>query len=435
MSERDDLITSSLGRLFKLGTVATRVGMSLATQQALGFFQADPISQARRSEKLVLNAIRVTEALGELKGAAMKVGQMLSVHEGLLPKEVVAVLRSLQKEAPEISFDTMQRSLKSELPGYDALFESLEPKAIAAASIGQVYRARLRDGRAVAVKVQYPGIDRVVQSDLANLKKLFGSLVAMVTDVDFEPIWEEVRDRLLEELDYRREADNLRRMQSLQGPHPDILVPGVIEAASTGRVLTMDYLPGLSPDEACSDRFGQDLRNRWGRLLMEFTLRGLIEHRFLHADPNLANFGFLEDGRIIAYDHGCMKTIEPALAAGYRGILQALIDDDRVRVQHQLLVMGVHRGRDHRAVPRALIDPIADFTREILGPESYTFTDETLIYDRLFELKSTYFNELAEINLPREMVFVNRTLSGLFGNLCRLRASGNWRELASGFTD
>ena len=117
--------------------------MSLAAQQATSFFFSDPIAQARKTEKFVLNAIRVTEALGELKGAAMKVGQMLSVHEGLMPPEVNAVLRSLQKDAPKVPFERMEAVLRAELPDYDELFESLEPEPIAAASIGQVYHGRL----------------------------------------------------------------------------------------------------------------------------------------------------------------------------------------------------------------------------------------------------------------------------------------------------
>jgi predicted unusual protein kinase regulating ubiquinone biosynthesis (AarF/ABC1/UbiB family) len=199
-------MTSALGRLFRIGGMATRVSMSLATEQAVGFLFSDPIAQARKTEKLVLNALRATEALGELKGAAMKVGQMLSVHEGLFPREVSAVLRTLQNEAPEVPFTRMEAVLRAELPEFDQHVDYLHPEAIAAASIGQVYRARLHDGREVAVKVQYPDIDRVVLADLKNLKKLFGSLVAMIADVEFDEIWEELKVHLLEELDYRQES-------------------------------------------------------------------------------------------------------------------------------------------------------------------------------------------------------------------------------------
>ena len=116
--------------------------------------------------------------------------------------------------------------------------------------------------------------------------------------------------RLLEELDYRQEARNIARMRELHADIPEVIVPGLVAEASTQRVLTMDYVPGLSPDEACSDRYDQALRNVWGANLMTFIIRGLLAHRFLHADPNFANYAFLEDGRLIVYDHGCIEAVD-----------------------------------------------------------------------------------------------------------------------------
>jgi len=427
--EQSDLITSAFGRLFRLGSVATRVGMSLATEQAVSFLFSDPIAQARKTEKFMLNAVRVTEALGELKGAAMKVGQMLSVHEGLLPPEFITVLRGLQKEAPQVPFDTMHGVLRSELVNFDALFESLEPEAIAAASIGQVYRGRLRDGRSVAVKIQYPEIDQVVRSDLKNLKKLFGSLIAMVADVEVDEIWEELKQRLLEELDYRQEARNMARMRALHADVPEVVVPGVVPEASTARVLTMDYVPGIEPDEATSGRYPPALRNLWGRRLLEFVIRGLLDHRFLHADPNFGNYAFLEDGRLIVYDHGCMKEIPRALAEQYRGVLGALIDGDLEGLPQRLYDMGIYKRKSGRPVPLKVIEPLAREAMAIVGDRPFRFSQETDIYDILFESKMLYFSELTDVSLPPDMVFVNRALSGLFGNLCRLEAEDRWREV------
>jgi predicted unusual protein kinase regulating ubiquinone biosynthesis (AarF/ABC1/UbiB family) len=424
-----DLLTSAMGRLFKLGGVATRVGMSLAAEQAVGFLFSDPIAQARKTEKFLLNAMRVTEALGELKGAAMKAGQMLSVHEGLLPPEVSQVLRSLQNEAPRVSFATMQAVLRRELPEYQTLFESLEEEAIAAASIGQVYRGRLRDGRLVAVKVQYPGIDEVVRSDLKNLKKLFGALVAMMAEVDFDEIWEELKARLLEELDYIHEADNMERMSALHAGIPQVIVPSVVREASTTRVLTMEYVAGITPDQACSDAYDQSRRDAWGAALLEFVIRGLLEHRFLHADPNFANYAFTESGGLIVYDHGCAKEVPEALAVSYARVLRALIDDDLAALPDLLFEMGIYRRKTGRPVLRKVLDPIAVQARDMVGPEPFRFSSETEIYDIVLGMKRQYLDELTDVSLPPDMVFVNRTLSGLFGNLCRLQSEGRWRDL------
>lgn len=434
MSERgkpgqSDLITSAVGRLFKLGGLATRVGMSLATEQAIGFLFSDPIAQARRTEKFMLNAVRVTEALGELKGAAMKAGQMLSVHEGLLPPEFLEVLRRLQKEAPTVPFEQMRAVIAEELPDFDGLFESLEAEPVAAASIGQVYRGRLRDGRTVAVKVQYPEIDEVVRSDLKNLKKLFGALMAMVADVDFDEIWDELRARLLEELDYEHEAANMRRMSALHGDVPEVIVPDVVAEASSRRVLTMTYVPGIAPDEATSDAYDQTLKDLWGRHLLEFVIRGLLEHRFLHADPNFGNYAFRDDGRIVVYDHGCMKEVPEALATGYRRVLGALIDQDLERLPGLLYEMGIYKRKSGRPVPLGVIEPLAREAMTIVGDAPFRFSRETDIYDLIFETKSRYLSEITDLALPRDTVFVNRTLSGIFGNLCRLGAEGQWRDV------
>jgi predicted unusual protein kinase regulating ubiquinone biosynthesis (AarF/ABC1/UbiB family) len=431
--KQGDLVTSALGRLFKIGMVATRVGTSLATEQALGFLRGDPFVQARRTENFMLNALRVTEALGELKGAAMKVGQMLSVHEGLFPPEVLTVLRNLQNQAPRVPFEQMRAVLEAEVPDFATHFVRLEPQAIAAASIGQVYRGQLADGRDVAVKIQYPDIDRVVRSDLKNLKKLFGSLVAMVAEVDFDEIWEELKERLLEELDYVQEAENMTRMRALHAGTPEVVIPELVPEASGRRVLTMTYVPGISPEDACSDSYTQSQKNVWGANLLTFVIRGLVEHEFLHADPNFANYAFREDGSLVVYDHGCVKRIPPALALHYRHLLRALIDQDMKTLPGRLLEMGVYNRRTGAPLPQKLLEPIAREAMEIVGPEPFRFSRRTDIYDILLSSKVAYAGELSSMALPPDLVFVNRTLSGLFGNLCRLEAEGQWRAVLEPF--
>ena len=164
----ENLSTSALGRFVKVGGLVGRVGASVLTDQAVGLLRDGPVKRLKKAENMVRNATRIATTLGEMKGAAMKVGQMLSLHEGLLPPEVSAVLSVLQKEAPSVSFDVMERELRRELKDFDALFESIDPEAFAAASIGQVHRGVLRDGREVAVKIQYPKADRMVKAKPAT---------------------------------------------------------------------------------------------------------------------------------------------------------------------------------------------------------------------------------------------------------------------------
>ena len=191
---RDELNTSPLGRFVRMGGLVGRVGVSMLGDQAVGLLRDGPTKRLKKAENMVRNAARIASTLGEMKGAAMKVGQMLSLHEGLLPKEVAIVLSVLQNDAPSVSFEVMEVALRGELANFDEVFESIEAEAFAAASIGQVHRGVLRDGREVAVKIQYPDADRMVMADLTNLKVLLGNLVGLFTDINFEPIWEEVRE-------------------------------------------------------------------------------------------------------------------------------------------------------------------------------------------------------------------------------------------------
>lgn len=425
----DNLNTSAIGRFVKVGGLVGRVGASVLTDQAVGLLRDGPVKRLKKAENMVRNATRIATTLGEMKGAAMKVGQMLSLHEGLLPAEVSAVLSVLQKEAPSVSFDVMERELRRELEDFDALFDSIETEAFAAASIGQVHRGVLRDGREVAVKIQYPKADRMVKADLKNLKTLLGNLVGLFTDIDFEPIWEEVKDRLLEELDYRKEAENIRRMASMHADLPEIIVPEVVPEASTQRVLTMEFLDGIPPAEAVSDRYPQALRDEWGAALFELTLRGLMDHRFLHADPNLANFAFREDGRVVVYDYGCMKEVPDKLAAGYSKLMRAVLDKRKTAIPDILAGMGICKSGGN-ALPRAMTDPYVDLLQAIVRTSPpYTFGEDTSIYTSLFELGKTNFQGATDLRFPRDVVFIDRTLGGLFGNLGKLRATGPWREL------
>ena len=430
----NDLITSAIGRFTKLGSLVTRVGVSVATQQALGMMRSDPIAQMRRAENFVVNAGRVVEALGQMKGAAMKVGQMLSLHEGVMPPEVAQVLRALQKEAPRVPFEVMEFEAREALDDFDELFDFIEPEAFAAASIGQVHKGRLCDGRDVAVKIQYPEIDRMVKSDLKTMKTLFGSLVAMISEVDFEQIWEEVRDRLIEELDYETEARHMQAMARLYQDRDDVIIPRIVEEASARRVLTMELVDGIGPDDACSAQYPQWLKDRWGQGLFEFTMRGLFEHGLLHADPNFANFAFIDDGRIIVYDYGCMKRVDADLAAGYAGLFAAVIDDDRLAVPERLKAMGVYKQKTGEPVAQALIDPIFDVAGDIVRAQPlYRFGDDSEFYETLFDIGRSSWAETTDYVFPRDIIFIDRTLGGLFGNLSRLQAAAPWRSLLEGF--
>jgi predicted unusual protein kinase regulating ubiquinone biosynthesis (AarF/ABC1/UbiB family) len=428
----DAPIASPLRRFLKLGGLMGRVGTSVAASRALDFTRSDLAKQIRTTENLVKNAIRIVETLGELKGAAMKVGQMLSLHEGLLPAEVAEVLRALQREAPRVPSEVMRFEVEGSLGGkIGELFESFDEEAFAAASIGQVHLARLEDGRRVAVKIQYPAIDQIIKADLSNLRRLFRAIFSMITEVDFEPIWIELRDRLLEELDYRHEAANMRRMAELHREIPGIVVPRVIDERSSDRVLTMEFLAGIGPDDACSDRYSQEQKDVWGTQLFEFVMRGLFAHRFLHADPNLANFAFLEDGRIIVYDFGCVKSVPDAVLGGFADLFLTVRGGHYEEVPRVLFEMGVYKqGESPTPLPQELTNSYVEIFAKILSDHPpYRFGEDAAFYDKLIALGMANWSKAMDIAFPEDIVFINRSLSGHFGNLARLHAAGPWGEI------
>lgn len=423
------MITSAARRFLRLGGLAGRVGVSMATNQALDLVRTGPTRKIRQTENLVRNAVRIVETLGELKGAAMKVGQMLSLHEGLLPPEVAEVLRSLQKAAPPVPEEVIELEVRGALPDFDGLFADFELTAFAAASIGQVHRARLRDGREVAVKVQYPLIDEIVMADLKNLKTVMKRLVALVTDADFEPIWGELRSVLLAELDYLNEAENIRRMAALWADTPEIVIPRVIDEATARTVLTMELVDGIPPAEACSASVSAELKDRWGRMLSVLQLRGLLEHRLLHADPNMANFAFRDDGSVVVYDFGCVKQVPPELSSAYGEAFVAVIEDRVERLPAIFAGIGL-RMRDGSPIPYELIEPYIELISPVFRDDVYTFgegNDE--LYRELFRLGLDDWTAKKDMAFPEEVIFVNRSLTGHFGNLSRLGSTGCWRDL------
>ena len=427
--------TSSLGRIVRIGSLMGRVGTSVATERAIDFAFSGPTRQLRRTENLVRNAARIVETLGEMKGAAMKVGQMLSLHESMLPPEVAEVLSLLQQKAPSVPSEVMRYEVEGALKApIGELFADFEEEAHASASIGQVHRATLKDGRPVAVKIQYPAIDHIVTADLKNLKRLFQSLFSMFFKADFEPLWEEVRDRLLEELDYEHEAENMRQMADLYAKVPEIIVPRVVDELSTKNVLTMEFVGGIRPRDAISSGYPQELKNQWGRVLFEFQVRGLFHDRLLHADPNLANFAFLDDGRVVVYDFGCMKRIPPRIAEVYAKLVRAVLEDRRQDVPELLLELGVFR-TGPVAIAQEVIDPYFDLLSEMVREDPpYMFGEDERFYEKIMELGAANWTQSMDTQFPEDIIFIDRSFAGHFGNLTTLRAQGPWREIVDKYT-
>jgi len=208
-----------------------------------------------------------------------------------------------------------------------------------------------------------------------------------------------------------------------------VVIPGVIDEASSRRVLTMEYAAGYTPDDACDHARPQALRDRWGAVLFDFLLRCLFEHRMIHADPNLANFSFLADGRIVVYDFGCVKSVPPTIVQGYHALSRAVLDGRRGEVPALLAAMGVSTVSGG-PVSAGLIAPALDLVLKVLDDKHpYRFGYDDQLLRQVIETNLSRFGEAKDIRFPHHIIFINRTAAGHFGNLSRLRAAALWRRM------
>jgi predicted unusual protein kinase regulating ubiquinone biosynthesis (AarF/ABC1/UbiB family) len=385
-------------------------------------FSSEPLSEEAQQKELSRIGERIVSTLGELKGAAMKMGQMASMASDVLPKELTAALQTLQKDSPPVEFSVIEAQILKEFDQPIArLFDEFEPKPFAAASIGQVHRARV-DGRDVICKVQYPGVDGAVDSDMRHLKlALLASGILRVDKRALDAVFDEISARMHEELDYCNESDNVREFRAFHRKHPFVVVPEVIGHRSAKRVLTLSYETGDHVDDMEKLGYTQAERDLCGANLWRALDSELFEHGGFHADPNQSNFAFRRDGTVVIYDFGCVKRLAPGVLDSCRRLLEQNLREDYGAVDDALRELGIRnqgpalppafykRWRDWLALPMLANDPFdfgtARFTQDalaLIGPESLKY--------------------LGSVQPSSQVVFLNRMLSGQYATLRKLRA-------------
>ncbi|MBI2168689.1 MAG: AarF/ABC1/UbiB kinase family protein [Actinobacteria bacterium] len=388
-------------------------------------------------------AERYVSLLGGMKGALMKVGQLLSFVEaaGLVPEEYGPLyqqaLSSLQADAPPMEYAAVSAVLEAELEAPpEELFDRFSPYPIAAASIGQVHAAR-RGDRELAVKVQYPGVADAIAADLANtdlLASLIGfgakALPGFSTKVDIRAVVEEIRDRVGEELDYEVEASNQAEFAALYRDHPFARVPQVFPELSTRRVLTMEMVDGRRFKAACES--DQALRDRWGEAILRFVYGSL--HRFLlfNADPHPGNYLFHEDGTVTFLDFGCVKRFTRQQEQVFVQMENAVIERDAKGLHDAVVALGTLPNPDSVS-PQRLLDWYLPSCDPILEPGPYTYTREWAAS----EVRRQYdpFNEWKDVSrqfaIPKDLLFLGRitiglnSVLGLLETTCDARSVGD----------
>jgi predicted unusual protein kinase regulating ubiquinone biosynthesis (AarF/ABC1/UbiB family) len=374
--------------------------------------------------------------LGTMKGAAMKLGQVMSFLDvGLVAEEhrdeFQRELAKLRDAAPTVSFKQMRRVIEEDLEmPVSEVFSSFDEEPIAAASIGQVYRATLKDGREVAVKVQYPGVAAAVRADMQNLDMIMRLLKRMTPGLDVKAIAEEIKERIGEELDYELEAQNQRSLARIFAGHPFIVVPDVIGSLSRERVLVSEFVDGVGFEELKARP--QAERDRIGEIIFRFFLGCLYRHRQFSGDPHPGNFLLQDDGRVAFLDFGLFKRMDKEPVELELAAQRAVVERDASAL-HELLAQSGFLPEPERVDPDRLLAFIeagiwwyttADETVE-LSPEIAT---EVMIESS--DPRSSHFREMRHQDMRPEHLFGRRMEMLTLAVLSQLRAHANWHRIA-----
>jgi predicted unusual protein kinase regulating ubiquinone biosynthesis (AarF/ABC1/UbiB family) len=370
----------------------------------------------------------VARTMGEMKGATMKLGQVLSLMTGVIPEEMSDRLSSLHSQAPPMAFALVEQVFREEFgrPPKD-VFASFERTPFAAASIGQVHRAMTHEGREVAVKVQYPGVAKAIDADLANVGMLIGLGNLVARGLDGPAIANEIRAGISAELDYRQEAANQQRFRSLLQGHPFIVIPEVLPQLSTARVLTQEYIEG-QPLRAARDWSAAD-RDRVGEIIFRFAFGSIYRHGLFNGDPHPGNYILMPDGRIAFVDFGCVAEFDEGTVEGFARIIRALLEGRREDWRAACEDVGIlHRGAPFSTAE--LYEHLHWFWKPILEPEM-RFTRE--LAAEMVRRNSQTSGRGGEINrycnIPAGMVFLTRINFGLAGLLAGLDTTGPWQGI------
>ncbi|MDB4972315.1 MAG: hypothetical protein JWN48_656 [Myxococcaceae bacterium] len=410
-------------RFLKLAGMTAAVAGGYAKDRVKRVFQSEERAAADQALSMERMGARIVSTLGELKGAAMKMGQMASMAADLLPKELGEALQSLQKDAPAVEFSVIEAQIQAEFEQpLELLFDSFERAPFASASIGQVHRAVV-DGQQVVCKVQYPGVDKAVDSDMRHLK--FALLASGVLKVDkkrLDQSFDEISARMHEELDYCNESDNVRAFRAYHAGDPMVVIPAVIGHRSSKRVLTLAYEPGDNLRDLDALGYTPEQRDACGRNLWRAMESQIFDFGTIHADPNPANFAFRSDGTVVMYDFGCVKKLAPGITDGYRKLIVEGLREDYRQVESALIALGVRRDagpgvsddfyklwRDWLALP-------------ILAANPFDFGTARFEQEVLTKLAPAVLKNMGSFQPSSELVFFNRALVGHYATLRKIRA-------------
>jgi predicted unusual protein kinase regulating ubiquinone biosynthesis (AarF/ABC1/UbiB family) len=432
----DKIPKGRIRRSAKLGTAIGTQATRYAGTKAANVARSDEAADTRLEARHLETAVKMASVLGEMKGAAMKMGQLASfIDTEFLPPEYAELyqeqLAQLRTNAPSMPWERVRKVLDQEYRDetIDELFAEIEPEAFAAASIGQVHRATLCDGREVAVKIQYPGIAEALESDMRNAGVIMRLARAFAPGLDAKAVAEELRQRVMEELDYEYEAQSQRAFARAYRDHPFIYVPDVLTRLSRRRVLVTEYVDGIGFEEV--KQGSQDGRDRFGEIVFRFSFGSIYHLQQFNADPHPGNYLLMADGRVAFLDYGMTKRLDAEQIELEQRALDAASRGDPAALRASLHDLGFIRNPSKLDAER-LMDHVMAVggwymeDREVqLGPERVM-----KVIEATSDPRSEYYDLMRRENIPAEELMGRRMETGVLAVLAQLRARRNWHRIS-----
>jgi predicted unusual protein kinase regulating ubiquinone biosynthesis (AarF/ABC1/UbiB family) len=417
-------------RALQVGSLTTSVGGSYLWHALKGLFQTEGKKEQELLDLHLKNALRIVDSSRELRGAFMKLVQMLSMRTDILPSEVIGILSVVQSSVPPMDYDLIREQIKKELGKYpEQLFQHFDRDAFAAASLGQVHRAQLKSGEDVVVKVQYPGVDKTVVQDLKNIKALLQIFTMITRDVlrqkfDASEVYQEMEERLYEELDYLHEAQNISLFQRLFAADDEVIIPRVYPDFTSRRVLTMEFIEGYKLQDIAAPGVDKSLQDWVVIKYFQITWRQICEFGVLHTDPHPGNYLVTYHPKLVILDFGSVRIFPEEIRKAYLALAKAILARDEQSMARCFVTLGyLDPGQDPAPLVRVMYIMFEGITEDReFDPRDFDSVAKTVEITTI-GLENRIFNS------PGHRLFLVRALLGLDGYIHQFGTVTNWHRL------
>lgn len=427
MNEKRDQISIPAGKIqraVRFARTGAKVGRNYATHYTKKLFNRD----LDRSKLDARNADDIYNELSKLKGSALKMAQMMSMDKGVLPKEYVERFSNAQYNAPPLSGPLVVKTIRQSFgKNPDEIFDEFDINAVNAASIGQVHRA-VKDGKALAVKIQYPGVAKSISSDL-RLVKPIAARIARVKGDALTPIFEEVEERLLEETDYALELERSMEISKACAHIPNLRFPTYYPEFSSDKVITMEWLDGMHIKEFMATNPSQEIRDQLGQTLWNFINFQMHELGKVHADPHPGNFVLTPEGQLGVLDFGCVKVVPNDFYKAYFSVIHPLVRNNTehfLEMTYKLELLDRNDTEKDKAFVLGILNQFLDLLEQPFKSTSFDFGDDSYI-DSIYKL-GLEVGQMSDAQQnagrgSKHAIYINRTFFGLFLLLNQLKAT------------